>query len=105
MGSLCGWPSQETSWQQHLTLLKMALIWKVALFAVLLCLVDGGDAFLLPIQSVMKRSRDPMDSAFSHLARPVVRRNQRMRNIGYPVKLEHNSAYSGIILRGMLLGM
>ena len=78
-------------------------MWKVALIAVLLCLVDEGDAFLLPIQSVMKRSRDPMDSAFRHLARPVGRRNQRMRNIGYPVKLEHNSAYSGIILRGEIL--
>ena len=66
----------------------------------ILSLYSGGQCFILPIQSVIMKQRNPLDSAFRGLAGPMGVRTQKTKNVGFPLMRDHRQAYAGLILRG-----
>ena len=66
----------------------------------LLSLYSGGQCFILPIQSVITKERNPLDSAFRGLAEPMEMSTEKWKNVGFPLMRDHRQAYAGLILRG-----
>ena len=80
--------------------LLQAQVYRVLLIVSLLSLYSEGQCFILPIQSVITKERNTLDSAFRGLAEPMKMRTEKSKNVGFPLMRDHRQAYAGLILRG-----
>ena len=77
-----------------------AQVYGVLLVVIMLSLYSGGQCFILPIQLVTSKERNPLGSACMGLAGPVEMRTEKLINVDFPLIRDHRQAYAGLILRG-----
>ena len=77
------------------------MIPKLLLVSIILSLSNLGDSFLLPIETIMQKERNPLDMAFRGF-RPRQKKTENVghRDVGFFMPRHHRQPYSGLILRG-----
>ena len=70
------------------------------LVVIMLSLAGRRQCFILPIQLVINKEKNPLDSAFRGLAGPKEMKTEKFINVGFPVVRDSRQAYASLILRG-----
>ena len=72
---------------------------KLLLVSAILLLSSGGHGFLIPVQALVLKERNPLDKVFRGLPRPIEIRRDKVRNVGQLMIRDHELKISRLIFR------
>ena len=70
------------------------------LVVAVLSLSGMGQTFMLPIQTLLEKERNPLDLAFRGLVRPREMKTENIKNVGYSLPRDNRLAYTSLMLKG-----